>query len=56
MLVLLFLAAVVLIILAVYAVFTLVFVNLSDVETVAGRRRHGRVLGPTTLLWVTLGI
>ena len=44
-LVLLFLAAVVLIILAVYAIFTLVFVNLSDVETVAGRPAYAIDLG-----------
>ncbi|MDD4270500.1 MAG: M48 family metalloprotease, partial [Thermoguttaceae bacterium] len=56
-LVLLFLAAVVLIILAVYAIFTLVFVNLSDVETVAGRPAASvaRFWDPQLFLWVTLG-
>ncbi len=56
-LVLLFLAAVVMIVLAVYAIFALVFVNLSSMEAVADEPAAylARFWDPQLFLWVTLG-
>ncbi len=56
-LVLLFLTAVAMIVLAVYAVFALVFVNLSSMEAVADEPAAylARFWDPQLFLWVTLG-